>query len=190
MFQNAKRLSFLLLSLLFLTRAVVVVTYTEMRFSPGLSTATARDTFRDHDMIRMFQFHPVYVKQLKLSLSRCKTDVLLLDNDQLSTRKAHEVAARMDANPNMFAIGVGRHLGPHNAINYSPRYHHVQARHTKDAADAIMILLCMRLHCLVSSTATITNKHITYHIVSKDRVFEQLQHCFAQCNITVLLEES
>lgn len=145
---------------------------------------------RDGDMTHMFDIDPVLLAALKRSLSTTPTHVVLIDNDQLSGTKARELSGRLARNRHMYAFGVGRRLSPLLVLTHAERYHHVACQKTKDAADAAMLLLAMRVWCLFGGLPRGAWGRLVLHVVSRDRVFEQLRASFALCGAEVRLEAS
>lgn len=144
----------------------------------------------DGDMTHMFDLDPALLAALKRSLSTTPTHVVLIDNDQLSGTKARELSGRLARNRHMYAFGVGRRLSPLLVLTHAERYHHVACQKTKDAADAAMLLLAMRVWCLFGGLPRGAWGRLVLHVVSRDRVFEQLRASFALCGAEVRLEAS
>tara|TARA_X000000368_G_scaffold320215_1_gene257421 strand:+ start:3989 stop:4567 length:579 start_codon:yes stop_codon:yes gene_type:complete len=157
---------------------------------PSLNPLGLRGATADTDITQMFDVDPALLTCLKRSLASTETQVVLIDNDQLSGTKARELSGRLARNRHMYAFGVGRRLSPMLVLTHSQRYHHVSCQKTKDAADATMLLLAMRLWCLCAGLHCGAWARLGLCVVSRDRVFEQLRASFALCNMDVLLEAS
>ena len=157
---------------------------------PSLHALGLRGATADADVTQMFDVDPALLTCLKRSLASTETQVILIDNDQLSGAKARELSGRLARNRHVYAFGVGRRLSPTLVLTHSRRYHHVSCQKTKDAADATMLLLAMRLWCLYAGLHRGAWARLGLCVVSRDRVFEQLRASFALCSMDVVLEAS
>lgn len=157
---------------------------------PSLNPFGLRGATADKDVTQMFDVDPALLACLKRSLTSTETHVVLIDNDQLSGTKARELSGRLARNRHMYAFGVGRRLSPLLVLTHAERYHHVACQKTKDAADAAMLLLAMRVWCLFGGLPRGAWARLVLHVVSRDRVFEQLRASFALCGTEVRLEAS
>lgn len=173
-----------------LTLLICASAFSHMTKTPVFNDILKREQIRDMDVCRMFRIHPNLLYRMKAAMQAEPVCVLIIDNDQLSTTKAREIYRRLYASRNLFAFGVGRKLGSYLTINYSPNYTHIPCGCTKDAADAVIMLLVMRFFCLYKDMSKSPGSSIAYSIVSKDRVFEQLRSTFQSCGLVVSLEES
>ena len=173
-----------------LTLLICSNAFSYMSTTPMFSRPIKREQIRDMDICNMFRIHPNLLHRMKEAMQAEPVCVLIIDNDQLSTTKAREIYRRLCISPNMFAFGVGRKLGSYLTINYSPNYTHISCGSTKDAADAVIMLLVMRIFCLYKDIPKTQGSSIAYSIVSRDRVFEQLRSTFQSCGLVVSLEES
>tara|TARA_Y100000389_G_scaffold14424_2_gene12753 strand:+ start:9610 stop:10158 length:549 start_codon:yes stop_codon:yes gene_type:complete len=173
-----------------LTLLICASAFSHMAKTPVFNRIGTREYIRDMDVCSMFRIHANFLYRMKQAMQEEPVCVLILDNDQLSTTKAREIYRRMCASRNVFVFGVGRKLGSYLTINYSPNYTHISCGSTKDAADALIMLLVMRIFCLYKDMSKSPGSSIAYSIVSRDRVFEQLRSTFQSCGLVVSLEKS
>lgn len=174
--------------------SVACAVYPHTRFANKRQDEKLQDLrssiLRDIDITRMFNLDIKIVQNIKHCMRQADTTFIMMDNDQISCRKVQEIDSRLKNNANTFAFGVGRKLGERLEINRNQKYYHIGCCKTKDSADASILMLSMRLFCLHQNIVSDSRGEILFCVVSKDRVFEQMRHCFFFCKTLVVLESS